>query len=375
MSINERLHLGTVFSTLVVNAELKRSLPKLGELGMNNVASVLSTHGIHDVTLIPYGQLGLFPLHAVLIQRSGEQARRFGDLFTVTVAPSARAKEMAYLRAARLDRDARPLLLAVGNPQLMPKDVRSLVFAEAEADTLRRIARSYQYPADTIRCLRLRYATRTSIIEALEQAWYAHLALHAQYDFASPRRSRLIVAGNKAVPESRRSIYLSEALDGAVNLKGLRLLVLSGCETALIETGNIPDEVLGLASGFLQAGAAGVIASLWAVDDHATYLLMSRFAQLYLDPQRNWSPARALSEAQRWLREEATNRVLKSYTLSIPVTVTADPALSTVRSMRYTQEEALSQIRLHADYRAETEPDALPYADPIYWAGFFVTGC
>lgn len=56
-----------------------------------------------------------------------------------------------------------------------------------------------------------------------------------------------------------------------------------------------------------------VIASLWAVDDHATYLLMSCFAQLYLNPQRTFLPARALAEAQRWLRAYATNSVLMTY--------------------------------------------------------------
>ncbi len=376
MSIQQRLHLGTVFSTLVINAELKRSLPKLGELGLNKVVSVLTARGINDVTLIPYGQLGLFPLPAVLIRLSDGKEQRFSDLFTTTVAPGARAKEMAFRQAVQFDRTERPLILAVGNPQPVPEDVSSLVFAEAEADTLRHIAKMYQYPTDAIRCLRLRHATRASIIEALEQAWYAHLAVHGQYDFSFPRRSRLVVAGNSAVPEPRRSIYLSEALDGTVNLKGLRLLVLSGCETALIEAGNMPDEMLGLAAGFLQAGAAGVIASLWAVNDHATYLLMSRFAQLYLDPQRNWSPAHALAEAQRWLREEATNSMLQSYNpAKSPLPVKLDPALSTLRSLRCRHSEALSRIRLQASYRAEREPDALPYADPIYWAGFFVTGC
>ena len=52
----------------------------------------------------------------------------------------------------------------------------------------------------------------------------------------------------------------------------------------VIEVRRAADEVVGLAASFLQAGAAGVIASLWPVYDHATFLLMCRFLQLWLDP-------------------------------------------------------------------------------------------
>src|SRR5260221_767645 len=153
--------------------------------------------------------------------------------------------------------------------------------------------------------------------------------------------------------------------------------------------------MVGLAAGFLQAGVAGVIASLWTVDDHATYLLMSRFAQLSLDPQGIWSAARELAEAQRLLREEATYRVLAEYdpglsdkivealraekTSPEPAGVRMGQVRETIsfrqRSLRAEQERAMEEIHLDAALQAQEIPDELPYKDAKYWAAFMVTGC
>jgi CHAT domain len=57
---------------------------------------------------------------------------------------------------------------------------------------------------------------------------------------------------------------------------GPRLVVLSACETGLYDTSNNPDDFVGLPATFMQLGAAGVIATLWQVDDLATALLMAK---------------------------------------------------------------------------------------------------
>ena len=394
-TVDERMALGAVFSNLVINAELKRSLRVPGKLGFNDVVQYLSTWGARNVTLITYGHWSLFPLHAAIVELPGKGEHYLSNLFTVTIAPGARAKAMALSRASSLDRAARPLLLTVGNPSPRPYGVSSLPYSQAEADTIQRIAKAYQVPSETTSYLRLREVSKERVVKGLEKAWYAHLAIHGQYNKAVPRQSRLILAGTESLRREQGNLYLSEALDGNIHLDGLRLLVLSACETGLIDLEIAPDEVLGLAAGFLQAGAAGVIASLWAVDDHATFLLMSRFAQLYLDPSLNWSPARALAEAQRWLREEATNAILITYdpvqeivervtrqTATSSQQATIPPAdsieafvTSGLRSLRYTYQSGFTNVHLQALLRSMEEPEALPYADPIYWAGFVVTGC
>ena len=85
-------------------------------------------------------------------------------------------------------------------------------------------------------------------------------------------------------------------LSDQVDLRGLRLLILSACQTAILDLQGARDEVRSLAAGMLQAGAAAILASLWSVDDRATYLLMVRFAL-------EWFPRIDVSslQPQHWL--------------------------------------------------------------------------
>jgi CHAT domain-containing protein len=54
------------------------------------------------------------------------------------------------------------------------------------------------------------------------------------------------------------------------------LVVLSGCNTGASRI-YAGDEMMGLARGFLAAGAASLVVSLWTVNDPATAKLMTAF--------------------------------------------------------------------------------------------------
>ncbi len=74
------------------------------------------------------------------------------------------------------------------------------------------------------------------------------------------------------------------------------LVVLSACQTGLGK--KVEGEgLIGLARGFMYAGAPRVVASLWKVDDQATGELMKRFYQGMLGPEA-LSAAGALRQAQ-----------------------------------------------------------------------------
>jgi CHAT domain-containing protein len=80
------------------------------------------------------------------------------------------------------------------------------------------------------------------------------------------------------------------------------LVVLSACQTALGK--EIKGEgLIGLTRGFMYAGAARVVASLWKVDDEATAELMKRFYQKMLGAEK-LRPAAALRDAQVSMWEE-----------------------------------------------------------------------
>lgn len=240
--------------------------------------------------------------------------------------------------------------------------------------------------------------TKVNVVCALKRAWLAHLAAHGWYNVDDPMSSFLLLADDGLATNGDSRLSLYEAIHGNLHLTGLRLLVLSACETAISDVLFAPDEAIGIASGFLQAGAAGVIASLWAVDDEASYLLMARFFQLYLDPLTAYTPSQALAAAQKWLREEATNRVLAAFdplrpmhdvqsgasrggerTLVTPTNSAETdnfPVIVAPRSLRAAvSPNTMADIRASAVSRAEDGPDELPFREPIFWASYSLTGC
>jgi CHAT domain-containing protein len=85
-------------------------------------------------------------------------------------------------------------------------------------------------------------------------------------------------------------------LHDVYNLKlSADLAVLSGCQTGLGKE-LAGEGLVGLTRGFLHAGARGVVASLWPVDDESTAELMRRFYRGLLKEGR--PPAAALRAAQ-----------------------------------------------------------------------------
>jgi CHAT domain-containing protein len=110
-----------------------------------------------------------------------------------------------------------------------------------------------------------------------------HLACHGQFRSDNPMFSSLRLADG--------SVTVRDVC--AVRLKA-ELVTLSACETGLNEI-FAGEEILGLARGFLSAGARSLILSLWTVNDDATARLM---ADLYDNLQRGKTIAASLRGAQ-----------------------------------------------------------------------------
>ena len=101
-----------------------------------------------------------------------------------------------------------------------------------------------------------------------------HFATHGLLDSEHPDLSGLVLSlvDEKGTPQDG---FLR--LHEIYNLRlPVDLVVLSACQTALGR--EIRGEgLVGLTRGFMYAGAARVVASLWQVDDESTAELMKRF--------------------------------------------------------------------------------------------------
>jgi CHAT domain-containing protein len=234
--------------------------------------------GSSSAALVPTGLLGLLPLHAAGTRmQSGEWWFALEDI-VFRYALNARALSASRRGAAR----THPFpVLAVADP------AGDLPGAQFEV-----VALTETLPTGDLTVLRGQQADPASILSELTACGTVYFACHglAAVPPESALDSRLLVAGG--------DIKVRDLL--GQDLPALRLAVLSACESARVGV-NLPDEVVGLPAGLIQAGAAGVVGSLWLVDDQATLQVMRRFVELWHED--GLPPAEALCQAQRWVRQ------------------------------------------------------------------------
>ncbi|MGO8949826.1 MAG: CHAT domain-containing protein [Ktedonobacterales bacterium] len=135
---------------------------------------------------------------------------------------------------------------------------------------------------------------------------------HGSFNVREPLDSSLALAGEAVpTPLSLREL-LNQGIEGHGILLGLRLLILSGCQTGILDLRGATDRMRSLTAAVLEAGADASMGALWSIDDKATYLLVVRFAQLWLPHIGTMPPAATLALAQHWLRT-VTNKALRTW--------------------------------------------------------------
>ncbi len=288
------------------------------------------------ITLIPTGLLGLLPLHAAWRERPSEPTgRRYAiDDLSVRYAPSAAALLAAQETSTRT---APGSVLAVDDPG------GALSCTRPEVDAV-----LAYFSAGRGELLRGNVAARDTVLAALPRFAVQHFATHGWSGWDEPLRGGLLMAQGEP-------LTVGALLD--LRLTETRLAVLSACETGLPGT-RLPDEVVGLPAAFLQAGVAGVVASLWRVDDLGCAMLMERF-------YRGWivdrcEPAEALRAAQRWLRDSTNREKVDYFRRDIPLLT------------RHRMPESTALLLFND--RSVRDPDARSFAHPFWWAAFALTG-
>jgi CHAT domain-containing protein len=367
-------------------AELRATLRDLSAPLAQPLARWLRSLGVTHATIIPGGILAGMPILAVPLDPSLPVAKweTLGDAVTLSCAPSARSLLPAEITQAR-----RSGFAGVGNPQ--PDDA-PLKWGEAEPLTLRQIWQNAARPGATTVQIQDQ-AKRQFFLDLVRTVRVFEASCHGMTNFDEYLDSALHLADG--------TVTLADAFNNRCNLHGLRLLILSACQTAAMNPTGTLDEVRSLAAGMVQAGAEAVLGSFWSVNDLATYLLMCRFAQEWFPVMDQEPPALALARAQRWLRSVSYAELARWQNATplpngIPLvqaseTLGADAdGVVAVRSpgmahhlrdlwyleamQRYPPEKAQEIIQARMSRRGEPDPSGIPFSDPFFWAAFQITG-
>jgi CHAT domain-containing protein len=257
----------------------------------------------NQLILVPHRILHLLPLHALPLNPVGDCLL---DLFPqgVRYAPSIQLLNLAQT----WQRPPLQQLFAVQNP------TGDLQFTDVEVSTI-----SQQFDPH-VKVLKRDKADKSALKAAsLGEANCAHFSCHGSFNFEHPLDSALILSGGiiakPDIPTAEKSSrYVPYRNGGSIDLDNCltlgeifqldlhqcRLVTLSACETGLTDANSLGDEYVGLPSGFLYAGSANVVSSLWAVSDLSTTLLMIKF---YQNLKATESVSIALNQSQQWLRQ------------------------------------------------------------------------
>mgnify|MGYP000246395806 CR=1 FL=1 len=164
-----------------------------------------------------------------------------------------------------------------------------LQFTRQEANQILALA-----PADSsFKAVDFKASRASALSSELSQYRYLHFATHGYLDSERAGLSALVLSLVDEQGRQQDGFLRAHELYN-LNLPA-ELVVLSACQTGLGK--QIKGEgMIGLTRGFMHAGAARVVVSLWNVNDKATAELMTRFYQKMLKEQQ--APAAALRAAQ-----------------------------------------------------------------------------
>jgi len=318
----------------LLSAALNR-LDKIEPL-IQSVADVLAADPDHIAVVIPTGLLGLVPLPAVPVaQHAG---RILDDVGEIRLAPSAATYAACHKRASQV---RSPYLVGVADPD------GTLPGTRAELASIRNLFGAVSQSS----CAFGAEATRSWVLDHAPAASHLHLGCHGAAATVTSTFGGMLWLGMDS------ELRAEDLLDG--RLANCRLATASACQSGQYSTAETPDEFTGLPAGFLQAGAACGIVSLWQVSDAATALFMTRFYEL-LNPTLNSAehrPVAALRYARSWLRG-ITMKQIADFAKQHPYLAQL-PEFNTILTLS----------------ASGGDSNTLPYSSPQYWAPFVAWGC
>jgi CHAT domain-containing protein len=99
----------------------------------------------------------------------------------------------------------------------------------------------------------------------MPEAGLIHLACHGRFDAAHPSASGLLCADGWLTLDRLAELRLDRPL-----------VVLTGCETGRVRVDR-GDDLVGMMTALIAAGASGLVTSLWKTHDAAATAVMAAF--------------------------------------------------------------------------------------------------
>lgn len=305
-------------SFILGNLRIRRSLAenaakKLGKILLEPLSNYQDKT---RVLIVPDGVLNFVPFVALAYQSSDEEYRPLIITREVVTLPSASV--LAVLRNEILGRKPAERYLAIFadpvfginderldntngiNSTSLPPDLEQsaresgilfdrLPFTQMEAEQIVSL-----FPAESFsKEYGFRATREVATSDKMSEYRIIHYATHGILNSKNPELSGLVLS---LVNSEGQPVNGFVRLHDIFNLNlPADLVVLSACETGLGQQVR-GEGLVGLTRGFMYAGAARVVVSLWSVDDQATAELMVLFYRYMI--QNGLSPAAALRQAQ-----------------------------------------------------------------------------
>ncbi|HSC54140.1 MAG TPA: CHAT domain-containing protein [Phnomibacter sp.] len=230
---------------------------------------------VKSLCIIPNGKLSNLPFQCLAKKTNNNAVRYLIEDYSVFYTN----KLTVFLKAGRKDRSLASFT-GFGNPD------KSLASAGKEVEAIGAMLHTQNIYLQDL-------ATESKAKSSLETSKYIHFATHGVLNYTDFSSSYLKMANVKDGNEDGE-LRIDEIK--SLGISGCELVTLSACETAVNQELK-KGWYISPANAFLVSSVRSVVASLWAVDDEATNLLMQ---ELYKNLQ-TMDKVAALRKAQATL--------------------------------------------------------------------------
>lgn len=241
----------------------------------------LRAQGKDHLCIVPHGPLHYYPLHLL-----GPVGRALADEWVVTYLPSLHLLRRAAATAQNSRRTQICAALGLGFANRQPHGLTPLPSSIEELDAVSGVF--------GVQPLRDQAATEAAFLDALARYRYVHLSTHGRHNADAPSFQVVYLSPE---PSSDGCLYVHELTD--VDMRGLEVLSLSACETALGRF-DAGDNLRGLPARCFLSGAQTIITTLWEANAEAS---KEFFATFYERLHAGESKLDAFASAQRHTRK------------------------------------------------------------------------